>query len=141
MATMLESAYAASAPATPIADRVGLVGLAVIQPPESMPRSMLQRFGRWCCSLLDPSRMCSHTGTVTRRSGNRTSSVVHRMTGRAAAVVCIAVIVFTVMTPGASHLVSGVLVALAPSFGIVLSAAVVAADDFGLPAAPLSCVR
>ena len=63
------------------------------------------------------------------------------MTGRAAAVVCIAVIVFTVMTPGASHLVSGVLVALAPLFGIVLSAAVVVADDFDLPAAPLSRVR
>jgi hypothetical protein len=62
-------------------------------------------------------------------------------TRRLIAIVCIAVMVFTAMTPMASHLLCGVLVPLGPLFGTVVSLPTPQADDARCETGPCRSVR
>ena len=57
------------------------------------------------------------------------------------AIVCIGVMVFTAVTPAASHLLSGVLVPLGPLFGTVVSVPVPEVHAVILATAPFLSLR
>jgi hypothetical protein len=62
-------------------------------------------------------------------------------TRRALAVVCIAIVVVTALTPATSALLCAVLVALDPLFGTIVSTTMISVGDARLDAGPFLPVR
>jgi hypothetical protein len=87
-----------------------------------------------------------HPGTHVDDRVARVPPAIHRRshltkTRRVLAIVCIAVVVVTALTPATANLLCAVLVALDPLFGTILTTLVAAPGDVDLGAAPFLSVR